>query len=101
MTKPDDTPDLAALAAACRSHHVQRLALFGSVATGQARPDSDVDVLVSFDLPTGESYLDAFFGLRRQLETIFGRRVDLVRDGDFRNPYFRAVVERQRRPLYP
>jgi predicted nucleotidyltransferase len=41
--------DRNGLAALCRRHHVRRLALFGSVLRGGARPDSDVDVLVEFE----------------------------------------------------
>ncbi len=33
----------------CRRHHIRRLSLFGSVLTGDFRPDSDVDVLVEFE----------------------------------------------------
>ena len=37
--------DLAALGAACEKYGVAELAVFGSVVTGEARPDSDIDVL--------------------------------------------------------
>jgi len=39
--------------------------------------------------------------LQSALEAAFGRNVDLVRDGELKNPYFRAEVERHRRRLYP
>jgi predicted nucleotidyltransferase len=54
---------------------VTSLRLFGSVARDQARPDSDVDLLVEFAHPVG---LFAFIRLRRYLEDILGRPVDLV-----------------------
>ena len=41
-------PDREALARLCRRHRIRRLSLFGSVAVGTARPDSDVDLLVEF-----------------------------------------------------
>jgi len=53
---------------------VKSLALFGSVARDEARPDSDVDLLVEFDRPVG---LFAFIGLQQFLETLLGRKVDL------------------------
>ena len=40
--------DRARLEALCRKHGVVRLALFGSAARGELRPDSDIDVLVEF-----------------------------------------------------
>jgi predicted nucleotidyltransferase len=49
--------------------------IFGSVARGEATPDSDVDLLVEFDRPIG---LFHFFRVQRRLEQILGCRVDLV-----------------------
>ena len=53
---------------------VQSLSLFGSVARDEARPDSDVDLLVEFNRPVG------FFGLialQEHLASLFGCKVDL------------------------
>ena len=55
--------------------HVRSLSLFGSVARDEALPESDVDVLVEFTEPVG---LFEFVRLRRFLESLFGRRVDLA-----------------------
>ena len=54
---------------------VASLAVFGSTARNEAQPNSDVDLLVEFDRPTG------FFGLfhvQYRLEEILGAKVDLV-----------------------
>jgi uncharacterized protein len=55
---------------------VVRLALFGSVLRNEARPDSDVDVLVQFD-PAMKNF-DRFMALADLLETTLERRVELV-----------------------
>ena len=55
---------------------VIRLGVFGSVARNEATPDSDVDVLVSFD-PAQRTY-DNLFKVGEALEEVFQRRVDLV-----------------------
>jgi predicted nucleotidyltransferase len=55
---------------------VRRIALFGSLARGEAKPDSDVDLLVEFE-PGGKSF-DRFLALSELLEHLLGRRVDLV-----------------------
>lgn len=69
---------------------VRRLALFGSMARGTARPDSDVDVLVEFDGPaTSERY----FGVQFYLEDMLHRPVDLVTDRALRDR-LRPYVER-------
>lgn len=62
-------PDIRALG-------VQRLALFGSVARGQARSNGDVDLLVQF-CPGAKTY-DRFLALSELLEARLGRRVELV-----------------------
>jgi predicted nucleotidyltransferase/DNA-binding XRE family transcriptional regulator len=77
--------------AAAAAHGVRNLRVFGSVARGQDRPDSDVDLLV--DLPPGLS----LFGLGRvqaELEAILGTRVDLVPAQDLK-PGVRARVEHE------
>lgn len=58
-----------------RALGVKSLAVFGSVARGEAGPGSDVDVLVEPELPTGLfGLLDVQYGL----EEILGVKVDLV-----------------------
>ena len=54
---------------------IQSLALFGSVAQGTARSDSDVDLLVEFSRPVG---LFEFVRVQNMLEQILGCPVDLV-----------------------
>jgi len=53
---------------------VQQLGYFGSFATGQPRPDSDVDILAKFTEPLGWE----FFELEELLESVLHRKVDLV-----------------------
>ena len=54
---------------------VKRLAIFGSVARGEATPDSDVDVLVEFE---GPATFDQYMRLKMFLEDLLERPVDLV-----------------------
>ena len=69
---------------------VRRLALFGSLARGTAREDSDIDILVGFDQPPTPA---AFFGVQFYLEDLLGRPVDLVTETALR-PQLRPYVER-------
>ena len=61
--------------------HVRSLSVFGSVARDEATAASDVDILVEFDRPVG---LLHFIRLRRFLEEVVGRKVDLVTPGALR-----------------
>jgi hypothetical protein len=54
---------------------VSRLAIFGSFARGEERPDSDVDILVDFNVPVS---IFKFLDVKERLETLLGRSVDLV-----------------------
>jgi predicted nucleotidyltransferase len=74
-----------------REFGVRRIALFGSTARDEARDDSDLDILVTFEVtPT----LDTFMGLKFFLEDHIGRKVDLVTP-DALKPRMRPVVERE------
>lgn len=90
--------DVEALAAICRRHHVRWLAVFGSHARGEARPDSDIDVVVDF-----EPGMTPGFGIVRVAEAlrpIFeGRRVDLVTRPGLA-PRLRDRILESARPLY-
>ncbi|MBI4339907.1 MAG: nucleotidyltransferase family protein [Chloroflexi bacterium] len=67
---------IAAHQAELRALGVKSLAVFGSVARGEARPDSDVDLLVEFDRPIG---LFGYFDVQEYVADLLGvREVDLV-----------------------
>ncbi len=61
----------------CRRWKISEFALFGSVLRDDFRPDSDIDVLVTFasDARWG---LFALYEMEQELKKIFGREVDLV-----------------------
>jgi predicted nucleotidyltransferase len=61
----------------CRRWKVSELCLFGSALRDDFRPDSDVDILISFG-PGISCGFDDLLTMKEELETIFGRRVDLV-----------------------
>ncbi len=81
----------------CRRHHIQKLALFGSVLREDFRPDSDVDVLVEFE-PDQRVGL-AFFAMQDELSELLGRKVDLNTPG-FLSRYFRNDVLAEAEVLY-
>ena len=58
-------------------HHVNELYLFGSMARGEGREDSDIDFIYQFD-DTADSMIDEW-DLRDDLASTFGRQIDLVK----------------------
>ena len=67
----------AEIAEICRRHQVKELAVFGSAARGEVRPDSDIDLLVEF-LAEARVSLLRHAAAERELSAWLGRRVDLV-----------------------
>jgi predicted nucleotidyltransferase len=69
-------------------HGARTVRIFGSVARGEAGPDSDVDVLVN--LNPGRSLLD-IVAIKQDLEDLLGRKVDVVTEAAI-SPYIREQV---------
>lgn len=76
LTKQQTIEVLTASEPEIRALGVARLALFGSVLRNQAKPDSDVDLLVQFR-PGLKTY-EHFLALSELLEQRLGRSVELV-----------------------
>lgn len=80
----------------CREHHVARLELFGSAASGTFRPgESDLDFLVTFGPKPDDrrGFNDPYFTLAAALEDLFSLQIDLVEERAIRNPYFSQGVD--------
>lgn len=61
----------------CQHWKINEFALFGSILRDDFRPDSDIDVLVTF-APDAKRGLLALARMKYELEDLFGREVDLV-----------------------
>ncbi len=92
----------AKLTELCRQNNVLRLYAFGSITTPYFDvQQSDVDLLV--ELPESmapEQKGETYFRLLFALESLFGRKVDLLMNQRFRNPYFAQAVEQSKELLY-
>ena len=76
-------------------HGARNVRVFGSLARGQADPDSDLDLLVEMD--EGRSLLD-LVGLWQDLEELLGSKVDVISEGGL-SPYLRDHVLAEAIPL--
>jgi predicted nucleotidyltransferase len=85
-------PVIAPVVERLRAAGVVRLGIFGSVARGESRPDSDVDALVCFS-PSARS-IDNLMTVGDALEQVFNRRVDLVTE-DALSPYIAPHIMRE------
>jgi uncharacterized protein len=76
-------------------HGALNLRLFGSVARGEERPDSDIDLLI--DLADDRGFGD-YLALAEELETLLHRKLDLVLARSL-SPHFRPYIEADATPL--
>lgn len=88
--------DRARLVAILREYGVRHASLFGSVARGEQRADSDIDLLV--DLPPGSSLMDVS-RLGLALEDALGRPVDLITSFDALHPAIQENLRREEEVL--
>ncbi|MDP1667307.1 MAG: nucleotidyltransferase family protein [Methylobacter sp.] len=70
---------------------VTRLALFGSTVRNEAKPGSDIDIVVSFD---GVATSEKYFGVQFYLEDELDAPIDLVTEKAIR-PELRPFIERE------
>ena len=73
--------------AICRRHGASRVRVFGSVARGTERPDSDVDILVD----AGTASLFDLAAMEEEIERLLGRRVQVVSEAGLK-PRVREMV---------
>lgn len=76
-------------------HGASNVRVFGSVARGEDRPDSDVDLLIDL---ADERGFDDYLELAQELEQLLSRRVDLVLSRSL-SPHFRPYIEADARPV--
>ncbi len=73
----------------CQRWKISELALFGSVLRDDFCPDSDIDILITF-APDAKRGVFALAQMQTELETLFGRPVDLVS---------KRAIERSQNPI--
>jgi len=88
--------DQTRLIKVCQENNISFLGVFGSVARGDYRSDSDVDLLARFDKQ--KSLFDLVV-IENQLEEVFQRKVDLLTEGAI-SPYLKDYIKTDLQQLY-
>ncbi|MGA1475233.1 MAG: nucleotidyltransferase family protein [Prochlorothrix sp.] len=83
----------------CQKWKIQEFALFGSILRQDFRPDSDIDILITF-LPNERWDLFDILHLKQELEALTQRSVDLAQKNLLRNPYRRSEILKTHKILY-
>ena len=100
--KPRIPLDKESIAEFCRRWKITEFSLFGSVLREDFRPDSDIDVLVSF-APEAEWGLFEHVAMQEELAAMFNRKVDLITRRAVehsRNPVRRRIILESAQPYY-
>ena len=83
----------------CHRWKIAEFSLFGSVLREDFKPESDVDVLVSFEPDIPWSLFD-WLDMIDELKEIFGRDVDMVEKSGLRNPFRRHQILSNLKVIY-
>lgn len=83
----------------CGKWKIKEFSFFGSVLREDFCPNSDIDVLVSFEETVSWSLYD-IVAMKDELQAIFGRDVDIVEKGAVRNPFRRHSIMTNREVFY-
>lgn len=92
-TYPFSVPQLINI---CRQNDVSMIGIFGSMARGEAKKKSDIDLLVRF---SKRKSLLAMVLLERELSEALGHKVDLLTEASI-SPYMREKVLKEMKVLY-
>jgi hypothetical protein len=93
------TIDQEHIAEFCRKWRVKEFSIFGSALREDFGPESDVDVLVELEEDAPWNAFD-WVDMIEELETLFGRHVDLVEKTAIRNPFRRHTILRTHEVVY-
>lgn len=101
MLAPIITNNLTQVQNICKTHYVRELYVFGSASRNEMKEDSDVDFLYTMqdDVPEME-YADNFFDMLWSLETLLGKKVDMVPEKYLKNRIFIQEVNATKQIIY-
>ena len=86
--------------ALCKKYKVKRLYAFGSILTPKFNDQSDIDLAVDFNDQDIPDMFEHFFDFIYELETLLGRKVDLVDQSAIRNSYFQKELNSTKKLIY-
>jgi len=92
MRRDDVIARLKEAEPALRARGIRRAAVFGSIARGEDRPDSDIDILVEFE-PGAEGTIYQYMNVKEYIAGLFDGPVDVI-DRDALKPHLRAPAAR-------
>ena len=84
----------------CKSHHVERLYLFGSALRPDYSDTSDLDFLVKFKPIDLSLYFDNYMGFKNRLKKLLKRDIDLLEEQALKNPILIKSINNSKELIY-
>ena len=88
------------LRALCSKYKVKELYVFGSILSEFFNENSDLDLLVEFDIIDLLDYFDNYMDFKESLEILFNRQIDLVEVQTVKNPILKRSINRNKIIIY-
>jgi hypothetical protein len=84
----------------CNNYNVEKMYLFGSALTSNFTEKSDIDFLVKFKPIELSKYFENYIGFKENLQSLFGREVDLLEEQTLRNPILIRSINKSKELIY-
>ena len=84
----------------CNIYNVEKMYLFGSVLNSNFSATSDIDLLVKFKPIELANYFDNYINFKENLESLFGREVDLIEEQTLKNPILIKSINKHKELIY-
>ena len=84
----------------CENSRIKRLYVFGSIVSGEFDNSSDLDFMVVSEEDPSLERGRRLWKLWDELESLFGRKVDLITESQLTNKYLKQSVDRSKQIVY-
>jgi predicted nucleotidyltransferase len=84
----------------CNLYNVEKMYLFGSALNSNFSDASDIDLLVKFKPIALANYFDNYINFKENLESVFGREVDLLEEQTLKNPILINSINQTKELIY-
>jgi predicted nucleotidyltransferase len=84
----------------CNLYNVEKMYLFGSALNSNFSDKSDIDLLVKFKPIELSQYFDNYINFKENLESLFGREVDLLEEQTLKNPILINSINQTKELVY-
>ena len=84
----------------CDLYNVEKMYLFGSALNSNFSATSDIDLLVKFKPIELANYFDNYINFKENLQSVFGREVDLLEEQTLKNPILIHSINQTKELIY-